>query len=104
MLHSKILVLENQLQTFHELTKIDSDKLLSDVRLLQRGEYVHQAHSQASSHNNPLISQQSDGLMTYTNEKWVNIRRQDILFDDEQCLLITIRDLSERKQLLQKQE
>ena len=28
------------------------------------------------------------------NEKWINLRRQDIIFEGEKCLLLSLRDVS----------
>lgn len=37
-------------------------------------------------------------------EVWINIRRQEIIFDNEKCILLSLHNLSERHKLLKKQE
>lgn len=44
------------------------------------------------------------GEQSLRPEKWVSIRRQEIIFDDAKCLLVSLHDLSERHKVSQQQK
>lgn len=98
-LHSPSLLIGEKLVTLHEATKKQLVNLSSlDVRILDREDHVHLRREQLQ--NETLLIEEQ----TLRPEKWVSIRRQEIIFDEAKCLLVSMYDQSERHKISKQQK
>ena len=92
-LHTPSLLLNNTIHSLHEMThKTNTELTHLDARVVCREDHIHLENtfkSKKESMNSSFIEP-----IAAENEKWINLRRQDIIFEGEKCLLLSLRDVS----------
>ena len=106
-LHTPSLLLEDKLHSLHQLTKKNIQDLHEkDIRVLDREDHINETYlaQRHESSTRSLILAEKERRRNPRPEKWVNINRQDIIFDNQRCLLISMHDVSQRHKLSEQQK
>lgn len=90
------LIVDGKLCTISDMTRLSNLELgRLDARILNREEHFHSIVAPSSPRNDD----ESQIISQNANAKWVSFRRQEIIFDDEKCFLLSLRDVTSQHRL-----
>lgn len=89
-LHLPVMVFQNHKLTVSQITlKSDDELQATDVQVLHRDDHYHYDFNESQ-----CVGLQNSSLTGANRQKWVNFRRQEILFGGQKCLLLSVRDVT----------
>ena len=99
-LHTPMMVLDDKIKSLHEVMK--PQNIQQNIRVLQREDHLHLQ----SDDEVPRPHPNTDNLLESRRKKedskhevWISIRKQDIIFDNEKCSLLSLHNHSARHRL-----